>query len=115
MTRQAGKRRHRASVAQHNGNQDGHGNPTYSVAQDWNEDIITDYPVELLTVRGGEQLRGGQVTGETTHVMYGEFWGGQEIAPDMRVTIEGVTYSVISSFDPEGTGREKRTDLKRQV
>ena len=109
----AGKRRHRASVIEHNGNQDDHGGYTFADPEDY-QTIVTGYPVELITTGGDERVRGRQLIAETTHVMYGEYHGGKSITSEMKVKIEGVTYEVIAAYDPQGDKREMRVEMKRE-
>lgn len=118
--RHHGSRRHRATAKQHNGTVDAHGVPTYTTSNDWTE-VVTQWPVEVRSVAGGEVLRGRQVSAETTHVMFGEFHGGKSITPDMKVevydpaTSSTITYGVIAAYDMDGDSRELRVELMREV
>ncbi len=115
MARQRiGSRRHVASAKQHNQTQDEHGNPTYSTDDDWST-IVEGWPCELLTTRGGEVIRGRQVSESTTHVLFGEYFGGKDITADMVVTVDAVDYAVVTGFDPDGDKREFRVEVKRET
>jgi len=109
-----GVRQHRATVSQHDGTVDTHGNPTYSTSGDWDV-VVTDWPVEMLAVNGGESLRGRQVTDATTHVLYGEYHGGSSIIPEMKCVINSVIYQVVSVLDMDGMSRELRVEVKRET
>lgn len=108
------RRRYRATITQHDGTQDGHGNPTYTTAGDW-DTVVSGLPCELLTVSGGEVLRGKQVASQTTHVLFGEFQSAGTITTDMRVTVENVIYSIVAAYDMDGDRREMRIECKREV
>ena len=116
MTRRdrIGARRHRATFTQHNGTQDDHGQPTYTTPGDW-DTVVQSWPCEVLTVSGGERIRGRQVAGETTHVLFGEYYGGKDATDNMRVTVDGVTYDVVTAYDPAGDHREWRVEAKRET
>ena len=106
-----GSRRHRATIRQHNGNQDDHGRPTHEVDEDW--DIIVDqWPVELITTGGEEIVRGTRVASESTHVLYGEYQAAKGITTDMEAVINSVTYDIIAAYDSDGDGREMRVEMK---
>ena len=112
MARQRiGARRHQADAYQHNGNADPHGMPTYTVPEDWDL-VIQGWPVELITASGGESVRGRQVDAETTHVVFGEYYGGRTITPQMQLQIAGQTYAITAAYDPDGDNREFRVELK---
>ena len=108
-----GKRQHRATFSQHDGTVDTHGNPTYATSDDWDA-VVSDWPVEMLATSGGERLRGRQVTAETTHVLFGEYYGGNSITTDMRAVINSVIYHVVSVLDENGDSRNLRVELKRE-
>lgn len=107
----AGSRRHQADFEQHDGTIGTHGNPTYKTSGDW-DTIVSAWPCELLTTKGGESLRGRQVTADTTHVLFGEYQGATSVTTDMRAVIDGTTYDVVSVYDPDGDGREMRVELR---
>ena len=109
-----GSRQHRATVSQHDGTQDSHGTPTYETSGDWDA-VVTDWPCEVVAVRGGETLRGRQVAAETTHVLFGEYHGGSSITPEMRAVISGTTYHVVSALDMDGDSRELRVEVRREL
>lgn len=118
--RKISTRRHRATAKRHNGNVDGHGTPTYESSVDWTE-VVTAWPCELLSVAGGEVLRGRQVAAETSHVLFGEFHGGKTITPDCKVEVYDpssgnvLTYGVVACYDMDGDSREYRVELRREV
>ena len=116
MTRREriGSRRYRATVSQHDGTQDSHGTPTYGTSGDWDA-VVTNWPCEVLAVRGGETVRGRQVAANTTHVLYGEYHGGASITPEMKCVINGTTYQIVSALDMDGQRREIRVELQREV
>ena len=114
MRKRHGQRRHKATAWQHDGSQDDAGQPTYSNDTDWSP-VVTNWPVELVAVRGGETLRGRQVAAETTHVVFGEYFGGNGILPEHRCVIDGVTFGVVSAMDIDGLSTELRVELKREV
>ena len=109
-----GSRRYRADVQQHDATVDGHGSPTFTTAGDW-DTVVTGWPCEILTTTGGETIRGRQVSATTTHVLYGQFAGGSSITPEMRLVVNGVNYSVVSAYDPDGMRRKIRVEAKRQI
>lgn len=108
-----GSRRYRATIQQHDGTVDTHGNPTYKTDADW-DNFVCEWPCELLTVRGGENIRGRQVAEETTHVLFGEYFGAEGVTAKMRLVIDSVQYGIVSAFDPEGDRREMRIEAKRE-
>ena len=117
--RKISTRRHRATAKLHNGNADSHGTPTYTSSVDWTE-VVTAWPCELLSVAGGEAIRGRQVAAETSHILFGEFHGGKSITPDCKVEVAGtdgqiVTYGVVTAYDMDGDNREYRVELTREV
>ncbi len=105
-------RRHRATFSQHDGTIT-RGQPTYKVDEDWDV-VVGSLPIELLTVGGGEQLRGRQVLDKTTHIAFSEYHGARTITPEMRCVINGQTYNVVAVFDSDGLSREMRIELERQ-
>ena len=113
-------RRHFATVKVHNGTLDGNGQPTYDITGDWIS-VVTDWPVEMKAVRGGEKLRGRQVAANTTHVIFGDFNGGNGILPEMHAVITNTvtgkieTHEIVAAMDPDGDGREMRVELKREI
>lgn len=107
-----GKRRYTATFSQHNGKRDSHGNPTVDIPTDWTP-VLAGWPCEKLTTRGGETVRGKQVTAQTTHVLFGEFFGANGVNAEMRVMIPGEpNMSVVAAYDPEGTQTEIRIEAK---
>lgn len=108
-----GNRRHSLDAKQHDGTTDSLGTPTYHVAGDW-DTVTSGWPVEMLVVSGGETLRGRQVTAQTTHVFYGEYYGGKDIEADMKVVVENVEYDVVTAYDPWGDRQEFRVEAKRE-
>ncbi len=121
MTRREriGSRRHRAKFEQHDGGVDEHGNPTYTSDNDWDA-VVTSWPCELKAVTEGEQLRGKQVSADTTHVLFGEYGGARDVETDMRAVVTSTTtgltttYEIVSVLDLDGEGRELRIELKRE-
>lgn len=116
MRNRDGKRRHMATFQQHDGTTDAHGHPTYFTEADW--DNVLQWPCEVTTAHGGEVLRGRQVTAETTHVLFGEYFSAEGVTAAMRCKIPSddgtmVTYDVVSAYDPDGLSRELRVELKR--
>ena len=107
-------RRHRATIKKHDGTIDGHGVPTISEPTDWDA-WITDWPVEVIAVSGGEAFRGRQVADSTTHVIFGEYHGGDTITPEMQCVINAITYEIVSVLDVDGDSRELRVELKREL
>ena len=114
VRKRIGYRRHQASFERHNGNQDDAGNLTYGTQADW-VSVFAGWPVELTTTSGTEDTRGRQVQAETTHVLYGEWYGGQMAAPSQRCRVNGLLFDVVSAYDVEGTQQELRVELKRVV
>jgi len=108
-----GKRRHRATVEKHNGNRDEHGQPTYRTAGDW-DTVVASWPCEILTTGGAEVNTGRTAAQYTTHVFHGSHSGGSSIDPDMRLNVDGVYYSVIAAYDPDGDRREWWVDARRE-
>lgn len=116
----SGRWRHRATFQQHDGTQDSHGIPTYNTAGDWDA-VLSDWPCQMKTTNGDERLRGGQVTSETTHVLYGDYASMSSITTDMRAVVTSsttgttATYQIISVLDLDGEGRELRVELKKET
>ena len=108
-----GNRQHRATFSQHDGTQGADGNPTFTTSADWDA-FVTDWPCEMVAVRGGESLRGRQVAATTTHVLFGEYQGANGILPPMRCVINGNTRQVVSVMDVTGEQREMRIELKKE-
>lgn len=109
-----GMRRYLASFWQHNGSRDPLNQPTYSTATDW-EPVISGWPCELIATNGGEVLRGRQVTAETTHVLFGEFFGAAGVKAQHRCQIDGTFYNVVAAYDADGTRMEQRIEVKAEV
>jgi SPP1 family predicted phage head-tail adaptor len=111
MTRRdrIGSRRHRATFSSYTEEQDYHGNPNYA-AETFREDV----PVEMLSTSGGERIRGRQVTAETTHVMYSDYYNLEGVTAQMQALVGGVLYHVVSVLDMDGDRREIRVELKRE-
>lgn len=115
MARQRlGNRRHFATAYQHNGTLNQHGMPAYDDSTAWNR-VVTRWPCELLTANGGETIRGRQVTATTTHVLIGEYFGGNGIKPEHRVEVNGQTYAVVAGYDADGDNREYRVEMRLEV
>ena len=114
MRKRYGFRRDQATTMIHNGNQDAAGQPTYSNDADWSP-VVIGWPVELVSVRGGETLRGRQVSADTSHVLFGEYYGGNGVSPEQRCVINGESYNVVSAMDLDGTHTELRVELRRDV
>ena len=112
--RKIGYRRYTATAKQHNGKQDEAGQPTYGTESDWTP-IVSGWPVELIGVTGGERIRGRQVAAEATHVIYGEYYGGQGITPEARCVVDGRTFNVVNVLDMDGDHRELRVELKAEL
>lgn len=118
MRGRTGKRRHVATFQSHNGTTDAHNHPTYSTDTDWSNSVV-DWPCELTTVQGGEVLRGRQVSEITTHVLFGEYFGADGVAAQMRCLIDNpsgsaVTYQVVAAYDADGLSDEIRVELKAE-
>ncbi len=106
------KRQHRVRFERHNGNVDAMGNPTYSVADDWNL-LPQIWPCELLTASAGEVLRGRQVTAETSNVLIGEFFGAQGIeATDRVILSDGQRMAINGIMDQDGKQNEARIEAR---
>ena len=108
-----GARRHNAKFSKHNADADQHGQPLYSEPLDW-ATTISAWPCELVTTRGGEVLRGRQVTERTTHVLFGEYFGAATATVDQRVEIAGQTYAITAAYDADGLSQEMRVELRQQ-
>lgn len=109
-----GMRRWTATFQQHDGRYDSHGQPTYGTAGDW-DTFLSAWPCELMTVSGGETIRGRQVTATTTHVFYGEYFGAEGVTAQMRMIVDGQTYAIQSAYDPAGDRREMRIEARRET
>ena len=112
-----GNRRHRATFKSHNGTEDAAGHPTFSIEGDWVA-VIEDWPCEMLSTSGEEELRGRQVNAHATHVLYGDFQSAIGVLPEMKclVTVtttgEVVTKNVIVAMDRDNDGREMLVELR---
>ena len=110
-----GQRRYRATLERHDATETSdHGNPTYSEIQDW-DIVLTGWPCEITTTGGEENTNGGTISGITTHVLYGAFAGGNLIEPKMRLEVDGVYYSVVAAYDPDGMRREIKVEARREI
>lgn len=108
-----GNRVHVGVVKQHDGTQDASGQLTLNTSADW-DIVVSQFVCELLTTSGSEFLRGQSVSSDTTHMLVGEYQNGKAITPKMQVTIEDVTYEVVSAYDPEGDYCEWWVECKRE-
>ena len=111
---QTGNRDRLARFTRHNGKtHPDSGLPTYDVESDW-EDVLTRYPCEKLTARGGEVLRGRQVTDQTVCVLWGDYWAPhrKKVDVDCRCEVDGVRYGVNAVYDQDGERFEMRVELK---
>jgi head-tail adaptor len=109
-----GARRWRATVQQHDGTVDDHGQPTYSVDSDW-DSVLTGLPVELLSTTGGETIRGRQTTAESSHIGYCDYHAGSSVTAGMRLVIDSHRYNVVAVLDELGKRRELRLELRREI
>jgi len=107
-----GKRRDSAVFEKHNGNVDDYGMPTYTIDVDW--DRVVSWPCEFLSAKGGEFLRGRQVSAEASHVLYGDFSAVRDVTQDMRIKVRGLTLGIIDVSDLFGDMREMVIDAKRE-
>ena len=114
MRKRIGTRNHSAIFERHNGAVDAAGNPTYHIDTDWTP-IQSAWPVEFTATSGSEDARGRQVTAETTHVIYGEYYGAGDVTPLDRCKINGLAFGIVSINDPDGLQMEKRAELKRII
>ena len=116
---QTGNRRHRATFSQHDGTLDAHGTPTYTTSGDWDA-VVSDWPCEFITsetLRGksGESRKGEQVMHQTTHILYGEYYGASAVTTDMRCTIASTVFGVVDVANIDGDSREMRIELRREI
>lgn len=110
-----GNRRHAARIEKHDGTQESdHGHPSYTTPGDW-DTVVESWPCEVLTTSGGELIRGRQVQAETTHVLFGEYFGADNVTAEMRAVVGGITYSIVAAYDPDGDSREMRIEARREV
>lgn len=110
-----GNRRSRAKIDRYNGTQDTeHGHYVYLDEDNW-DTYIEAWPCEFLTTDGvyDTEDRYG-ASHESTHVLFGEYWGAQGVEPGDRVTVDGVTYTITAAFDPLGDKREMRIEARRK-
>lgn len=68
-------------------------------------------PAEVVSVAGGEKLRGRQVAAETTVVATVRYRSG--IDATQRVVYESGTYGIVRAHDPYGDRREMRIEMKQ--
>ena len=52
---------------------------------------------------------------ETTHVLFGEYFGADNVTAEMRAVVGGITYSIVAAYDPDGDSREMRIEARREV
>lgn len=102
----AGRRIHVITIEQHDGSLDDANQPTYDNADDW-DDVIVGLPVELLSVSGGETVRGQQMEANTTHLAIADYFSSEGVTELMRFTYESETYHITNVRDPKGTRRER--------
>ena len=107
-----GSRRHKANIEQHDGTIDVYGNPTFTVAGDW-DIVIPNWPCEVTTTGANEVSQDGVTI--TTHIIWGSYVGGSQITPNMRLNVDGTTYDVIAAYDPDGDRREIKIESRRRV
>lgn len=113
MRNRIGTRNHSATFERHNGESDAAGNPNYA-DQNWSP-IRAGWPCEFTATSGSEDTRGRQVTAETTHVIYGEYFGATDVTPLDRCKVNGETFGIVDIDDADGLQMEKRAELKRII
>jgi len=113
MRSKVGSRRYNATFQVHNGTLDAAGTPTYTTESDW-QPIVAGWPCEMKRASAGEVLRGSQVVAETTHVLFGEYFGATSVVPEARCVVDGQLFNITSVQDPDGFREEMRIELRRE-
>ena len=113
MRYRIGSRNHVALFEQHNGNLDEAGQPTYETEADWIP-IGFRWPCEMVATSGGEVVRGRQVTDRTTYVLFGEYFGSENVDATCRVSVGGQVLYVAAVYDQTGWQMERRIELKQE-
>lgn len=109
-----GKRRYNATFLEFNGKQTETGFPDYTDPTNW-VPVVANWPCELIGVGSGETVRGRQVTAETTHVIFGEWFGGEGVKSGHRCRVDGREMSVAGPpLDMDGMKLEMRIELKQE-
>ncbi len=108
-----GQRRDNAVFEKHNGNTDDYGTPTYTIDSDW--DRVLSWPCQFAGAKGGEFLRGRQISAESTHILYGDYSAVRDVSPDMRIKVRGLTLGILDVTDLFGDMREMVVDAKRET
>lgn len=113
-----GKRKYRATFLEHNGKQTETGFPDYTDPANW-APIVANWPCALTASGSAEATRGGQVTSETTHVLFGEWFGGEGIQSVHRCRI--IVNDILKEFsvsapplDLDGMNMEMKVELKQE-
>ncbi len=109
-----GGRNYVAHFEEHNGQQDEHGNPTYSNDRHWRR-VVSGWWCDVQTTTGGETPSGRSMSTTTTHVLVGEYYGAQNVQPNHRCFINGDQYEVVSVMDRDGLRRDMQIEVKRTV
>ena len=104
----AGRMRHRIRIEQSSETQDAAGQPVRTWAT-----FLPDYPVAIDEVKGGEVLRGRQVSAEASIVFVGRWYAG--VDSTMRVIFDGQTLGIVRASDPYGDRRELRIECREVV
>ena len=112
--RSIGNRTHTALFKRHDGSTDDYGNPTYDVSGDW-DDVVTDWPCELISTVGSEIIRGKMTMEKSTHVLYGFFSAVSSVDVKCKCYIDGEEYGITSVFDPDGRRMEMRVEVRRKA
>jgi len=108
-----GKRRDVAVFEKHNGNVDEYGTPTLTIDSDW--DRFVSWPCEFLGSKGGEFLRGRQVTSQASNTLYGDYSAVRDVTTEMRLKIRKLTFGLLDVTDAFGDMREMVIDVKRET
>jgi hypothetical protein len=113
-----GQRRYVADFLRHNGTRDEFGQPTLDVPADWDM-FVEGWPCEVQGAKGGEWLRGRQVTATSSHVLYGEFSAVRDVLTTDRLRTQTstgvVTMGILEVEDKSGEARTMVIDAKRET
>ena len=106
-----GNRSHVATFQRHDGTLDEYGQPTYDNPDDW-DTIVPLWYCELMGAKGGETVRGRQVTALASYVLYGDWPEVSGVVASDRILVDGLTLGILDVTDTTGRQMEMVIDAK---
>jgi len=102
----AGDLNQRITIKSATESQDAAGQTIYT----WDTTVVSNLPVSVDAVSGGESLRGRQVSAGTQIVFTARY--RSDVTTKMRVVYAGENYGIVRASDPYGDQRELRIEAK---